>query len=92
MRLIKMKSTLTSLFLQQKAVDGAGGAGHVGQRDLPQESSNTKSSFKCFHIFLVPVTKLYMRPYLYPVSCPNNIFHVNYLHIKRKNASTVSEP
>lgn len=30
-------SALTSLFLEQEAVDGAGGAGHVGQRDLPQE-------------------------------------------------------
>lgn len=29
---------LTRLGLQEVAVDGAGGAGHVGQRDLPQES------------------------------------------------------
>lgn len=36
-------ATLTSLVLQQEAVDGAGGAGHVGERDLPQVPGNTKT-------------------------------------------------
>lgn len=35
-------SILTRLCLQEEAVDGAGGAGHVGQGDLPQESIGTR--------------------------------------------------
>lgn len=41
-QLIATCIALTSLFLQQEAVDGAGGAGHVGQRDLPQVPRNKK--------------------------------------------------
>lgn len=33
---------LTRLCLQEEAADGAGGAGHVGQRDLPEESTETR--------------------------------------------------
>lgn len=39
-RIYMIQQGLTSLGLEQEAVDGAGGTGHVGQRDLPQESIN----------------------------------------------------
>ena len=36
--LFTLGNALTGLCLKQEAVHGAGGAGHVGQRDLPKKS------------------------------------------------------
>lgn len=49
-KVVTVSGLLTALCLEQEAVDGGGGAGHVGQGDLPEESIDWMSEKLHHHV------------------------------------------